>query len=125
MRSVNPVGGMVAGSVGSWVIVAILAPAAMAETLWGMVAPLLASVASWALAERTYRQAPERLTAVMVTAFAAKMVFFGGYVAVALLLAALRPTPFVVSFTAYYIGLHLAEALCLRRLFAEGAPGSS
>ena len=30
------------------------------------------------------------------------------------------PVPFVVSFTSYFIALHLAEALCLRRLFAEG-----
>jgi hypothetical protein len=97
----------------------------MAETLWGMLGPLLVAVGSWGLTERTYRQAPERLTAVMVTAFAGKMMFFGGYVAVALMLAALRPVPFVVSFTTYYIGLHLAEALCLRRLFARGAGGNS
>ena len=57
----------------------------------------------------------------MVTAFAAKLVFFGAYVAVMLLALSLRPIPFVVSFTAYFIALHLAEALCLRRLFAAGS----
>lgn len=113
---------MVAGSVGSWVVVAVAAPTLMADTLGGMIAPLLAAVVSWELAERTFRGSPERLTALMVTAFAGKMVFFGAYVAVALLGLSLRPVPFVVSFTAYFIALHLAVALCLRRLFAEG-PG--
>ena len=58
----------------------------------------------------------------MIAAFAAKMVFFGAYVAVMLLALALRPVPFVASFTAYFIALHLIEALCLKRLFARFAP---
>ena len=29
----------------------------------------------------------------------------------------LRPLPFVLSFTTYFITLHLFEALCLQRLF--------
>jgi hypothetical protein len=33
----------------------------------------------------------------------------------------LRPLPFVVSFTTYFIALHLFEALCLQRLFAGSA----
>lgn len=115
---------MVAGSVASWLAVVVVAPSMMIETLCGMLAPLLVAVASWEMAERTYRHGPERLTALMVTAFAGKMVFFGAYVSVALLGFSLRPVPFVVSFTAYFIALHLAEALCLRRLFAEGASGS-
>ena len=32
----------------------------------------------------------------------------------------LRPVPFVVSFTSYFIALYLTEALLLRRLFAGG-----
>ena len=47
------------------------------------------------------------------------MVFFGVYVTVMLKVLALRPLPFVVSFTAYFIALHVIEALCLRRLFAS------
>lgn len=117
-----PVGLMVGGSVTSWFVVTLAAtPTMMAETLLGMIGPLLVSVVSWELAQRTYRRCPERLTGLMVTAFAGKMVFFGAYVAVALLGLSLRPIPFVVSFTAYFIGLHVTEALCLRRLFVEVA----
>jgi uncharacterized membrane protein YdfJ with MMPL/SSD domain len=91
------------------------------EVLAGMLGPLLVAVATWEMADQTFRLSPERLTARMITAFAAKMVFFGAYVAVMLLALSLRPIPFVASFTAYFIALHFAEALCLRRLFAAGS----
>lgn len=94
------------------------------EVLCGMAGPLLVAAVSWVLAERTYRQNPERLTSVMVGAFGAKMVFFGAYVAVMLKLFSLRPVPFVVSFTAYFIALHLAEAVSLKRLFVDESRAS-
>ena len=54
---------------------------------------------------------PERLTSLMIAAFAGKMVFFGAYVAVMLKVLSLRPVPFVVSFTSSFIALYLMEAL--------------
>lgn len=118
--TLGPVGWMTGASVGSWLVAtAAGGRGVMAEMLAGMVAPLLVAVVTWEVAERTFRQSPEQLTAVMISAFAGKMVFFGAYVAVMLKGLSLRPVPFVVSFTAYFIGLHLAEALWLKRLFAE------
>ena len=118
----TPAAWMIGGSVVSWLLVsAVTGPVMGREVLAGMVGPLLVAVATWEMADRTFRQAPELLTARMITAFAVKMVFFGAYVAVMLLAFSLRPIPFVVSFTAYFIALHLAEALCLRRLFATGS----
>jgi hypothetical protein len=122
----TPVGAMVGGSVVAWVMAAtVLGPALLPEVLFGMLAPLLVAVVSWALAERTYRRDPARLTGLMVTAFAGKMVFFGAYVAVMLQGLKLQPVPFVVSFTGSFIGLHVAEALCLRRLFQGDASASN
>jgi hypothetical protein len=121
----RPAGVMVGGAVGTWLVaVAATGPALMADLLFGMLAPLLVAVVTWELAQRTYRRNPEQLTALMVTAFAAKMVFYGGYVAAMLLGLRLHPIPFTLSFTAYFIGLNLVEALSLRRLFAEGAHGT-
>jgi hypothetical protein len=60
----------------------------------------------------------------MVAAFGAKMVFFGAYVAVMLKLLSLGPIPFMMSFTTFFIALHLAEAFGLKRLFAERARAS-
>jgi hypothetical protein len=88
------------------------------EVLLGMAAPLAAAAVSWVLTERTFRQNPERLTALLVSGFAGKMVFFGAYVLVMLAVVGLRPVPFVASFTGYFIGLYMFEALLMRRLFA-------
>ena len=92
------------------------------EVLFGMVAPLAAAVATWVLVSRTYASRPERLTPLMVLAFGCKLVFFGAYVTVMLGVLSLRPLPFVISFTGYFIGLHVFEAICLQRLFGSGRP---
>ena len=91
------------------------------EVLFGMFGPLAETVASWVVAEQVFRRRPERLTSVMITAFAGKLVFFGAYVTVMLGVLSLRPLPFVISFTAYFIALHLFEAFCLQRLFDDAA----
>jgi hypothetical protein len=96
-----------------------------AEILLGMFGPLSETVASWMVAEQVYRRRPERLTAVMLTAFAGKLVFFGAYVAVMLIVLSLRPVPFMISFTTYFIALHLIEAFALRRLFEASTHTSS
>jgi hypothetical protein len=90
----------------------------MTEVIAGIIAPLVAVAASWIAAERTYRRSPERLTSLMVAGFGVKAVFFGAYVAIAINGLALRPAPFVASFTVSFIALYLVEAISLRRLFA-------
>ena len=102
---------------------ATVAGSVRTELLLGMLGPLLVAVVSWIVAERTYRRDPQALTGLMVAGFVFKMVFFGAYVAVMLRVLGLRPVPFVVSFSSYFIALHLAEAAFLRRLFA-GGPGA-
>ena len=89
--------------------------------LLGLAGPLAAASASWVVSERTYRRRPEALTSVMIAAFAAKLVFFGAYVAVMIGVLSLRPVPFVASFTVSFIALHLLEAFALRRLFAAAS----
>lgn len=87
------------------------------DVIFGMIGPLSVAGGSWLLAERTWRRCPERMTAVMIGAFAFKMVFFAAYVAFMLSVLSLRPVPFVASFTISFIALHLAEAVALKRLF--------
>ena len=103
---------------------AVAGPGYAPEILLGMFAPLAETIASWVVAEQVFRRRPERLTGVMITAFAGKLVFFGGYVAVMLKVLSLRPVPFMASFTAFFIALHVVEALALRRLFAGAARAS-
>ena len=114
----TPVAWMVGASIVSWLIVSRVAgPDANPEVLYGMLAPLVVAVVSWIVIERTYRSNPERLMHVMVGGFAVKALFLGAYVAGMLRLIGLRPVPFVVSFTSYFIALHVTEAMFLRRLF--------
>jgi hypothetical protein len=107
-------------SAASWFVAALVVDRQTGvEILFGMLGPLIAATSSWVLAERIYRQRVEILTRVMTTAFVAKIVFFGAYVSGIILLLRLRPVPFVISFTSYFIGLYLMEALYLRRLFSK------
>jgi hypothetical protein len=116
---------MAAASVISWLVVAWLAGAEVGTgVLWGMMGPLAATSGSWVLAERTYRRHPESLTSLMAAGFAGKVVFFGAYVAVMLRVLLVRPVPFVVSFTGYFIALYVTEAFCLQRLFTGQARAS-
>ena len=104
---------------GAWLVLAAVAPHLNPEALLGMLGPLVSALATWVVVARAVAAAPEKVTGVMVTGLAAKMVFFGAYVAGMLQGAGLRPAPFVVSFAGFFIALHAMEAAFLRRLFAE------
>jgi hypothetical protein len=115
----KPVAWMVGASLVSAAVVGALVDGrTRGEVLLGMAGPLVAVSGTWMVVERTYRRNPEALTSMMIAAFAFKLVFFGGYVAVMIGVLGLRPVPFVASFTSYFIGLYLIEALYMRRLFS-------
>ena len=112
---------MAGASVAVWLVAsATVAAGAGVEVLWGMLGPLVMAAGSWVLAQRTYARSPQALTGLMIVAFGVKLVFFGVYVAVLLRVVRLQPVPFAVSFSSYFIALHLVEALFLKRLFAGG-----
>ena len=108
-----------ASVIASLVIGLLVEREARVAVWWGMIGPLAVACGSWVLAERTYKRRPESLTALMMGAFAGKLLFFGAYVTVMLRVLSLSPVPFVASFTGYFIALHMTEALCFRRLFAS------
>jgi hypothetical protein len=107
---------MAGAGAGSWVAIGAVERSLNPELFWGMAGPLLATVGTWLAIALTHGRAPERLNTVMVMGFALKAVFFGAYVVVMLRVLAMRPVPFVVSFTGYFIALYAMEALFLRRL---------
>ncbi|MBM3771331.1 MAG: hypothetical protein FJW27_08595 [Acidimicrobiia bacterium] len=117
---VGPAVAFAAGSVATWLAATAIAAPFGREILFAMLAPLIAAVSSWVWVARTFRRSPGRVTNVMVAAFGVKLVFFGVYVAVMLRGLALRPVPFMLGFTAYFVGLHVAEAWWLQRLFWSG-----
>jgi hypothetical protein len=118
----KPVAWMVGVSAAGWLAASVVTgDRVRAELFFGMLGPLAVAVVTWVMAEWIYRWNPRALTGLMIVAFGGKLVFFGAYVAVMLRVVQLRPTPFAVSFSSYFIALHLIEALFLQRLFA-GAP---
>lgn len=116
---------MVAGSVtSSLAMTAILGVQTGPAIGLGMSGPLIAILLTWISVERLHNRHPERVTALLVKAFAAKMVFFAAYIGLILGADLVRPMPFVISFTAYFLALHITMAISLRRLMSTGS-GSS
>lgn len=110
---------MVGGSVVA-AAAATLAPVDPRAIWLGMLGPLAAALVSWILMIARYRKNPRGMTRLLVQAFAAKMAFFAMYVIVALGVARVEPTPFVISFAGFYLALHGVEAAGLYRLQARG-----
>jgi hypothetical protein len=112
---------MLAGSVvSSFVVTALLGTETKLEVWLGMLGPLTAALASWIAMERQHIRRPEGLTAVLIRAFAAKAVFFGGYITVLMRIGFVRPIPFVVSFIIYFLALHVVVAIGLYGFQASG-----
>lgn len=115
----RPIVWMTGVSLGSWLAIgAIGGDRVNPEALYGMLGVLVAACVTWVAVDRTWRAAPERLTGVLAIGFAAKLVFFGVYVAAMLRLLAVRPVPFAALFVSYLIALYAMEALFLKRLTA-------
>ena len=107
-------------SIGSWGSVSlILVPQAIAEIFLGMIIPLLLAIGTILLVERIYRQNPKKLTSFMTKAAVGKMILYGIYVPLVVGVFSFQAIPFAISFTVYFIGLHLAEALYFRSMFSS------
>lgn len=89
---------------------------AVAEVFLGMVIPTAVGVVILSEVGRILGREPSRLTAFMIKAFWLKMVFYGVCTLVIVGLLSFQAVPFIVSFTIYFIGLQIVEALYFRTL---------
>lgn len=111
---------MVAAGIVPWACAAaLLGPRANPEVLYGMLGPMTAVLVSWVVIRRAYGANPAGLMGVFVAGIAVKLLFFAAYAVVMLRVVDVRPVPFVVSFTCYFVVLHNLEALFMRRLFTS------
>ena len=112
---------MGAAALGSWLLVTVLAPDPVnPELFMAMVGPLVSAAGSWIAVERTQRVAPARVIGVFVAAMLAKMVLFAAYIIILVRLVDVRPVPFVIGFSGFFLGLLGIEALFLKRLVDHG-----
>ena len=84
-----------------------------------MIAPLLIGIGTVSMVDRILQREPTRLTAFMTKALVGKMVLYGIYVALIIGWFSFELIPFAISFAAYFISLHLVEALHFRSVFGE------
>ncbi len=109
---------MSAGCLGSWLVAAGVAGYS-AELVLGMAGPLVAAVTTWLLVERTHRQNPSKVTGLLMTAFAVKMLFFGAYVVAVSRVPQLNLMVFGVAFFSYFVVLYIVQAFLLRGLTVQ------
>lgn len=116
---------MLSGSILTALILTILLKPEIRPALWiGMAGPLISAIVSWMAMHRQYLRRPEGMTALMIKAFAVKMIFFAGYITVLVSFGWVQPIPFVASFVCYFLALHGVEALGLRRLQIDSRSAS-
>ncbi|MCK5331116.1 MAG: hypothetical protein KAK01_06895 [Candidatus Marinimicrobia bacterium] len=103
---------------GSWGLLSglIHQPVAV-EIFWGMLGPWLVGIITIILAQRTFHQKPQDLTKLMIKSFFGKMIFYAVYISLLILFGSMETVPFVISFTVYFIVLHIIEALYLQSIF--------
>jgi hypothetical protein len=121
----KPLLSMVGAGLLVWLVATTLLgmQAATAAAL-GTIGPLVAACGSWMVIERTMKREPTQVTPMMMKLFAAKMLFFGLYLVLAVVRLGMPPVPFMVSFTMAFVTLYLMEAVYLQRLFANGLRAS-
>jgi hypothetical protein len=94
--------------------------------LWlGMAAPLAAAVISWMSIHSQHARRPEAVTPLLIKSFVIKMLFFGVYVVAMIGGGLVPPVPFAVSFTGFFLALHITEAFGLHYLQKSVQPASA
>ena len=115
----TPIAWMAGASLVSWLAISAFGGDRVnPEAFYGMLGPLVSGCLTWMAIDRVWRSSPTGLTAVMVVGFAAKLAFFGLYVAIVIRVLEVRPVPFVGAFVSYFIALYAMQALFLKRLIA-------
>ena len=110
---------MVGVGLALWACIAFVGGAATnPEAGYALAGPLAAAVGSWLITARVHAVDPARVTPAMVAGFGVKALLFGVYVVAAVRGLGLRPLPFALSFTGFFVVLYAMEAYFLWRLFA-------
>lgn len=89
------------------------------EIFLGMIAPLIIGIISIYLISDIQKKSPEKVTNILLKTFVGKMIFFGAYFIYIFTFYSFNPTPFIISFTGYFLTLHVSEALFLKTIFTN------
>ena len=116
------IGWMVVGCLASALAIASMVDVASARAVVaGMIGPLVSACGTWIVIDRALRTQGAALTRRLIGGFLVKAVAFLCYVFVAVKMFGVPVRPFAISFAAYFIVLHQAEAFLLRQRSARAS----
>lgn len=87
------------------------------EIFLGMIAPLTIGMISMAILFHQHQNHSTKLTSVLIKLFITKLIIYGVYFYWLFTFYTFTPIPFVISFTGYFVTLHIGEALFLKSIF--------
>ena len=100
--------------VGTWGLLSAGFPEYGKEIFLGMFLPWIISLISISKTHSVYNIDPIKLTKHMTTAMLMKMLSYGLLLIIIFTFISFNPIPFIISFTSYYLTLHLTEAFIVR-----------
>ena len=105
--------------VGTWGLLSAGLPEYGKEIFLGMVLPWLVSLISISKTHSVYNINPEKLIKHMTTAMFINMMSYGLLLIIIFTFISFNPLPFIISFTGYFLALHITEAFTLRFIIKQ------
>ena len=85
------------------------------EIFFGISAPVFVGFATVYFMIKYSNYSATNLNKMLMSGFAIKFIFYGLYIIIIFTVYPFKPIPFICSFTASFIGLHLMEAVVLKK----------
>ena len=86
------------------------------EIFFGISAPVFVGFATVYFMIKYSNYSATNLNKMLMSGFAIKFIFYGLYIIIIFTVYPFKPIPFICSFTTSFIGLHLMEAVVLKKL---------
>tara|TARA_B100001765_G_C19190063_1_gene200520 strand:+ start:72 stop:401 length:330 start_codon:yes stop_codon:yes gene_type:complete len=99
---------------GTWGLLSSVFPAMSAEIFLGMIFPWIIFLFSVSITRFLHKKNSSNLTKYFSFSMLMKMVVYGIIIIAIFTFISFNPTPFIISFTSYYLTLHLTEAFIVR-----------
>ena len=103
-------------SLGILGLIAGLYPVYGLELFLGWILPVLAGIVTLHFIGSAAQKDPFLVTKILVKGFALKMVYYGATVLILFKLYSFEPIPFICSFSGFFLGLHVLEAVIIKRI---------
>ena len=103
-------------SLGILGLIAGIYPVYGLELLLGWILPVLAGTVTLYFIDSAAQKDPFLVTKILIKGFALKMVYYGATILILFKLYSFEPIPFICSFSGFFLGLHVLEAVIIKRI---------